>query len=84
MELKGFDIVQIIDNLKGGLFHREREQAILNEIKSRVVESVDADENADAMLDELELRAEIYQEVARQTRWVRGGKRDLRELRKRP
>ena len=80
MELTGFDIVQIIDNLKGRLFNRGNEQEILNEIKSRVVEKVDADENAESMLAELELRAEIYYEVSRQARWLAGGKRDYRNL----
>jgi hypothetical protein len=78
MELTGFDIVQIIDKLKGGLYYREREQAILSEIKSRVVETVDANENADALLTDLELRAEIYTEVARQARWLSSGRLDNR------
>ena len=82
MELTGFDIVQIIDSLKAGLYYKEKEQVILNEIKELIVKNIDANENADSIVDDLELRVEIYHEISRQARWLRGGRRDMQNLKK--
>jgi len=82
MELTGFDIVQIIDSLKAVLYHKEKEQAILNEIKELIVNNIDADENADIIVDYLEMRVEIYHEISRQARWLQGGRRDMQNLKR--
>lgn len=61
------DITMIIQSLKQGIYLKEPEKAILVEIQLLTANHNDLE----ILVQDLELRAKIYSEVARQARWLK-------------
>lgn len=61
------DITMIVQSLKQGIYPKESEKAILIEIQLLTANHNDLE----SLVQDLELRAKIYSEVARQARWLK-------------